>query len=73
MFDATGSTARNTCRLRKSITTVAISCTLMENPQAAATAGCDGPEIVESDLLCFARTSGDVFRIAAIDHILIPI
>src|SRR3984957_10910603 len=50
-------------RLRKCIATVALSGTLPDKLQAAATVGFDGVEIMESDLLTFDGSPADVKRI----------
>jgi 4-hydroxyphenylpyruvate dioxygenase len=51
-------------RLRKSIATVALSGTLPDKLEAAAAAGFDGVEIMESDLLTFDGSPVDVRHIA---------
>ncbi|MFP4592146.1 bifunctional sugar phosphate isomerase/epimerase/4-hydroxyphenylpyruvate dioxygenase family protein [Ralstonia sp.] len=52
-------------RLPKSIATVSLSGTLPEKLEAAATAGFDGIEIFENDLLHFEGSPADVRRIAS--------
>ncbi len=64
MVDPTASPTRNTRRLAKSIATVALSGTLVDKLEAAATVGFDGVEIMESDLLSFDGSPEDVRRIA---------
>jgi 3-dehydroshikimate dehydratase len=49
--------------LRKSIATVALSGSLVDKLEAAATVGFDGVEIMESDLLTFDGSPADVRRI----------
>ena len=49
--------------LRKCIATVALSGTLVDRLEAAATVGFDGVEIMESDLLTFNGSAADVRRI----------
>ena len=51
--------------LRKSIATVALSGSLPDKLEAAATVGFDGVEIMESDLLSFDGSPADVRRIAS--------
>ncbi len=51
--------------LRKSIATVALSGTLTDKLEAAASAGFDGVEMMESDLLTFDGRPEEVRRIAA--------
>lgn len=51
-------------RLRKCIATVALSGTLADKLEAAASVGFDGVEVMESDLLTFDGTPEDVRRIA---------
>jgi 4-hydroxyphenylpyruvate dioxygenase len=54
---------RPVSRLRKCIATVALSGTLPDKLEAAATVGFDGVEIMESDLLTFDGSPADVRRI----------
>jgi 4-hydroxyphenylpyruvate dioxygenase len=51
--------------LRKCIATVALSGSLPDKIEAAALAGFDGVEVMESDLLAFDGTPADIRRIAA--------
>ena len=55
---------RTNRKLRKSIATVALSGTLIDKLEAAATVGFDGVEIMESDLLTFDGSPEDVRRVA---------
>ena len=64
MVDPIARPTRNTRKLRKSIATVALSGTLVDKLEAAATVGFDGVEIMESDLLSFDGSPEDVRRIA---------
>ena len=63
MPEPIGTVAQSAQPLRKSIATVALSGSLVDKLEAAATVGFDGVEIMESDLLTFDGSPADVRRI----------
>ncbi|MGA8197597.1 MAG: sugar phosphate isomerase/epimerase, partial [Acetobacteraceae bacterium] len=63
MPEPTSTVAQHAQPLRKSIATVALSGSLVDKLEAAATVGFDGVEIMESDLLTFDGSAADVRHI----------